>query len=389
MRKSVAGLLLAIILAGCGGTPRAIPPAERYDLAQVAGYQSIRVYADLQDYTAPQDALTRAAAVRLGAGRIDLLALSGGSDAGAYGAGVLNGWTQHGDRPEFTIVTGVSTGALIAPFAFLGPAYDRQLRDFYTQTKVSDIVLPRPITALFGSSSVGDSAPLARQIRTAMTPAVIDAIAAERRKGRLLLVGTTNLDAQRQVVWDIGRIAASGQPDRVELIHKVLLASASIPGAFPPVRIDVTIDGQRYQEMHVDGGVTRGIFAYPPGANPPVRTAPRHMWVIRNSKLTPEYDETGGNIVAISGRSISTMIKAQSNADIQTMREQAREDGFAFHLTAVPPNFPVQPEMPFDQSYMRSLFETGRKAAIDGAVWRIFPANGVIGGVASAKGSFN
>ncbi|MBB1496892.1 patatin-like phospholipase family protein [Paracoccus sp. MC1862] len=354
----------AVALAGCGIVPlRMAPavPAAVQSQAEPAGYAHIRFYGDeLGPSDASADDLGRATLERLASGEpLDLLALSGGADAGAFGAGVLKGWTQRGDRPEFDYVTGVSTGALIAPLAFLGPGYDDALQRFYTQTTAADIFILRPLAVLAGAPSIGDSAPLRDQINRIVTPQMVAVIAAERRRGRLLLIGTTDLDAQRQVIWDIGRIAASGQPDRVQLIRKILLASASVPGAFPPVTIDVVAGGRRYQELHVDGGVTRGVFAYPPDLRPPPPRGPRRMWVIRNSKLAAEHQATPPGVVSIAARSVTTLIKHQSVSNIADMQAQARRDGFDFNVTAVPPDLNLPSYQPFDAVYMNTLFAAG------------------------------
>ncbi len=198
---------------------------------------------------------------------------------------------------------------------------------------------------------------------------MVDAIARERRKGRMLLIGTTDLDAQRQVIWDMGRIAASGRPDRVALIRRVLLASASIPGAFPPVTFDVVQDGRAYRELHVDGGVTRGIFAYPADYRLPARTGPRHMWLIRNSKLAPEWKDTHATALGIAERSVDTMIKSQYRGELRLIQQVAARDGFDLHLTAVPPQFRLPEAKPFDPVYMRSLYDVGLASGRSGRAW--------------------
>jgi len=355
---------VALTMSGCGIVPvrfaPAVPAAAQWR-ADPPGYAHIRTFGDeLGPSAASADNLGRAALERLASSEpIDLLALSGGADAGAFGAGVLKGWTERGDRPEFDYVTGVSTGALIAPLAFLGPRYDDALERFYTRTAASDVFILRPLQVLAGAPSIGDSAPLRGQIDRIVTPQMVADIAAERRKGRMLLIGTTNIDAQRQVIWDIGRIAASDQPDRVQLIRDILLASASVPGAFPPVSIDVVAEGRHYQELHVDGSVTRGVFAYPPEVRLPPRRGPRRMWVIRNSKLATEYQATRPGLVSIAERSLSTLIKHQSISNIHDMRAQARRDGFDFNVTAVPPNLSLPPYEPFDPAYVNTLFRAG------------------------------
>jgi predicted acylesterase/phospholipase RssA len=174
------------------------------------------------------------------------LAVSGGGDNGAFGSGLLNGWSATGTRPQFKMVTGVSTGALIAPFAFLGPAYDAQLREVYTTMTPDRVFRQRGYPAALFDDAMADTSPLAMLIAKYANQDLLDAIAAEYRKGRLLMIGTTNLDAQRPVIWNIGAIAASGRP-----------------GAFQPAMIDVEVDGVEFQEMHVDGGAISQLFLYP------------------------------------------------------------------------------------------------------------------------------
>lgn len=369
-RRAVLALTAPAVLSACGLTAArstADPPPAGVE-AGPPGYGTIRVWGD---QPGSPELLERDPAHGLlsSAARVDLLALSGGSDGGAYGAGFLKGWSERGDRPRFDYVTGVSTGALIAPLAFLGSHYDAHLEHFYTETRSADVLLLRPLQVLTGAPSVGDPTPLRRRIAAIVSPRMVDAIAAERERGRILLIGTTNLDAQRQVIWDIGRIATSGQPDRVELIRQVLLASASIPGAFPPVPIQVVADGRRYSELHVDGGVTHGIFAYPPWVRLPRGRGLRNLWVIRNSKLAPELRPTQGSAVAIVERGLDTMIKSQAQSDMATITRLARRDGLRLRMTAVPPDFPYISSVPFDPLYMQTLFRTGYAAGLSGRAW--------------------
>src|SRR5262245_3904543 len=191
------------------------------------------------------------------------LAISGGGENGAFAAGLLNGWTEAGTRPEFSLVTGVSTGALSAPFAFLGPAYDQQLKEVYTTITAKDVMEARGIFAAIWNDAMADSAPLQNLVAKYVTEDMLKAIAVEYRKGRGLFIITTNLDARRRVVWNIGKIAEYGTPEALELVRKILVASAAIPGAFPPMMFDVEANGVKYQEMHVDGGASNQVFVYP------------------------------------------------------------------------------------------------------------------------------
>ncbi|GLS79739.1 patatin-like phospholipase family protein [Paracoccus marinus] len=340
-------------------------------LGEIPGYGPlIRSFGDTAQPMPRDEPLTRAVYDRAASRqRLDLLAISGGGDDGAYGAGFLNGWSKLGTRPEFDAVTGISTGALIAPMAFLGSAYDGYLRDFYTRTEAEDIYRLKIASLLTGGIAAADPGPLARRIEQVISPELVARIAEERRKGRLLLIGTTNLDAQRLVIWDIGRIAASGRPDRVALIRRVILASAAIPGVFPPVTFDAVRNGTGFKEIHVDGGVTRGVFAYPGNLDVPPRAGARNMWVIRNAKLGPEWEATSSTAIGIARRSLSTVLKAQSRGDIAEIQAVAQAGDFDLHLTAVPPNFPLRYERPFEPRYMRTLFATGEAAGLSGRAW--------------------
>ena len=270
------------------------------------------------------------------------LTISGGGSNGAYGAGILNGWSNAGTRPLFNIVTGISTGAIIAPFAFLGSEYDGVLREIYTQYRTSDTLQFRSILdALFGDSAA-DASGMKTLIRQYIDDEVMRAIANEYKNGRSLFIGTTNLDAGRPVTWNIGRIAASGAPHALSLIQDIILASASIPGVFPPVMIEYEADGKRYQEMHVDGGVTRQVFFFP-GALRLHKifkelgfTGRQKLYIIRNSILEQRREVVKANIFAISARSIGTLIQNQSIGDLYRLYLIAQKNDMAYHLTHIP-----------------------------------------------------
>jgi predicted acylesterase/phospholipase RssA len=191
-------------------------------------------------------------------------AISGGGQDGAYGAGMLCGWTDRGDRPHFRIVTGVSAGALIAPFVFAGSEYDSVLREIFTSVHTKDIARSRNLLSALTGEALYDSDPLRDMLKKHVNQAMLAKVAAEYRKGRNLFVATTNLDAQRPVIWALGKIAASGHPDAPQLFREVMLASASIPGIFPPVYVETQVGDKTYEEMHVDGGATSQVFLYPP-----------------------------------------------------------------------------------------------------------------------------
>jgi len=302
------------------------------------------------------------------------LAISGGGDNGAYGAGFLNGWTAAGTRPQFKVVTGISTGALIAPFAFLGPKYDYVLERVYTMTSQQDIFKKRGIMkALFGDS-MADTRPLAKVISTYVNRALLDEIAAEYSKGRILLVGTTNLDSLEPVIWNMTAIAASNDPRAADLFGKILLASASIPGVFPPVMLDVPIGGVRHQEMHVDGGTIAQVFLYPPSlslAGAPQRK--RTLYVLRNARLDADWANVERRTMTIAMRAIASLTRTQGIGDLYRIYATSQRDGIDFNLAYIPPSFDVRHDKDFDTTYMRALFALGKQEASAGYRWEKYP----------------
>lgn len=381
-------LLTTILVAGCGGLERApAVPANLADQSSVLGIPNARFYADTQAAAIAQEALRavereRAALSQRGDPRgglppANLLALSGGSDNGAFGAGLLVGWTGSGSRPEFKLVSGVSTGSLIAPFAFLGPAYDPQLRAVYTGVTPGDIFEKRSLITAAFHESLADTTPLFRLISRYVDETMVAAIAREYAKGRLLLIGTTNLDVERPVIWNIGAIAASGRPGAIELVRKILLASAAVPGLFPPVLIDVEAGGKRFQEMHVDGGAVAQMFLYPPTprfeAEVKGLARQRHAFLIRNSRLDPDVASVGRDLLSITGRAINTMIHYSGYNDVLRIYATTQRDGVDFNLAYIGSDFNVDRKTPFDQTYMQALFGYGYQRARAGYPWLKMP----------------
>jgi hypothetical protein len=307
-----------------------------------------------------------------------LLAISGGGDNGAFGAGVLVGWSESGTRPSFKIVTGISTGALIAPLAFVGREYDSLLADMYTTIDQTDIFEKRLIVAGLLSDALADSTPLQHLLAKYVDANLVTRIAEESRRGRALVIITTNLDAGVPVVWNIGAIAESGRPEVIGLIRKILLASASIPGFFPPVMFDVMVDGVAHQEMHVDGGASMQTFLYPAALQ--VRkipngggARPRTAYVIRNGRLTQGWDEVARSTPAIATRAVATLTTNSGVGDLYRIYALAQRDGVRLQLAYIGDDFEQPHSAEFDRQYMVKLFEYGRAKAQAGYPWRGAP----------------
>ena len=309
-----------------------------------------------------------------------MLALSGGQENGAFGAGLLVGWSQHGGRPHFKIVTGTSTGALAAPFAFLGSEYDWALEKIYTETKPGDVISSkRFLLSAMNNDALMDNTSLSQSITKYLDIKILDRIAEEYDKGRLLLVSTTNLDTGKLAIWNIGAIAASGHPRRLDLVRKILLASAAIPGIFPPVMIDVLLDQAKHQEMHVDGGTVAQVFLYPPslqlggilrrddGEGRPA------AYIIRNGRASPEPEKVERKTLAIAGRAIETMIASNGVGDLYRIYTTAQRDRIDFNLALIGDDFKQAYSGPFDAAYMRKLYAHGLKKGQTGYAWQRVP----------------
>jgi len=392
-KRFLAGVIAVslLVLAGCSSVlPRNSVPLDAVGTAQIEGIPNARFWGDVisphlkweMDNLTPEEIRTSFPALYGQAH--NYLAISGGGANGAFGAGILNGWSAIGKRPEFQMVTGISTGALIAPFAFLGSDYDHVLKTVYTSTSTKSILEKRSIFSVLTSDAIGDTTPLQVLLKEYVNKEVIDAIGVEHRRGRGLYIGTTDLDYMRPVIWDIGAIAASGKPGSAKLVRKILLASASIPGAMPPVRIDVTANGKTYDEMHVDGGVAAQVFVYPTNTDWSRVlklldvSGETTAYVIRNSRIKTHYKVVEPKVQPIAGRSISSLIRIQGIGDLYMIYMLTQRDGIGYQLAQIPDEFERQAEEPFDMDYMQELYELGYQMALKGYPWTDEPPGWMI-----------
>lgn len=390
--RMTAALCLAALVVGCGTIlPRQTPPnAAVAARAVVPGLEAARFWGDevptgnlVEELRKRLPNLPRATSYTTtpdGRPVIEYLALSGGGSDGAFGAGLLAGWSAHGTRPQFEVVTGISAGAIIAPFAFLGPRYDPHLREIWTQYQTSELVTAQILPGLLGGPALADTAPLASLVARYVDRKLLRAIASEYRRGRILLIGTTNLDAQRPVIWNMGEIASSRHPDTLDLFRQVIMASAAIPGAFPPVHIKVESNQELLDEMHVDGGVTREVFIAPVqirlsdfdvlyGGRKPLRK----IYIIKNGKLSPEFEAVKPTAVAIAARAVFTLTKSNNQGDLYRIWNMARESGAEFNLSAVPACFHLRAKEAFDPEYQSELYKEGFAVGLDGGRWKHRP----------------
>lgn len=307
----------------------------------------------------------------------NIIAFSGGGAYGAYSAGFMSGWTHTGNRPEFDVVTGISTGSLIAPFAFLGPEYDSRLGRLYTGVRASDVFRIRTWVLIPFKDSVATSLPLRNLIESQISPALMEMIAAEHRKGRRLYIGTTNLDTRRLVVWDMGAIACRPAPDSFQLFRDVLLASCSVPGMLPPVKFDLEVDGRRVTELHADGGITAQMFvpshvfaraAAPLAEGEKAETG--NFYAVVAGKLYPDAYPVKAKVLPVLGASANALIYSYCRADLSTLYGMAQAAGLRYHVTALTSGFKtLENSVDFNQVEMQKLFDEGHCQGIYGPAW--------------------
>jgi hypothetical protein len=307
------------------------------------------------------------------------LAISGGGENGAFAAGLLLGWTASGDRPEFTAVTGISAGALVAPFAFLGPEYDDVLKTVSAGLTADQVYKKRGVIRALRTDAMATTGPLQGLIAKYVDEEVMEKIAAAHREGRSLTIGTANLDSMRPVIWRIGAIANSGHPDALNLIRQILLASASIPAAFPPVLIQVAVGDEKYDELHVDGGAASQVFLYPVGVDYDdvlerlaVPGRPK-VYIIRNSRLDPMYEQVRNKLFPIAGRSLESLVRTQGIGDLYRIYLETCRDGLDFNLAYIPADFTEEPKEESDTQYMKDLFDMAFERAEGGYDWEEMP----------------
>jgi hypothetical protein len=364
---------LAFALAACSSLPRTPYTAADAASSRVLDLDGLRRYADepAAKFRIEKSEKQDTSPVKT------YLALSGGGADGAYGVGILNGWTAAGTRPAFTVVSGVSTGGLIAPFAFLGPRYDETLKEVYT-SGIAESLLQDPsiVRVLFGSGLFGNKR-LRELVARYVGQDILSEVARENAKGRKLLIVTTDLDTQRTVIWDMGRVAAVGTPEALQLFRDVMAASASIPLVFPPIMIDAEGQGRRFQEMHVDGGVTAPVLTLPDALLFRERGWPANgrlnIYILVNKKLEGNFELVSNSTIDVASRSISAITQAQTRSVILSTYDFARRNRLGFNLSYIERDYPAPETQGFDTAYMRALYQYGYQKAASGRAWTATP----------------
>jgi hypothetical protein len=370
--------VLAALAAGCSARGRDNPPDE------LRG----RPWQNLRQPTPdayPDPAQTTAAGLAAAFGRdpnptppppqpetrpLSVLVLSAGGKYTAYEAGVLSGWTAAGTRPQFDVVTGVSGGALLAVYAFLGPGYDARAEENFTTASRRDLFRFRPVTGPLLHGAFGSTAPLAARIEQELCDATVAEIAEAHRAGRRLFLATGNRATLRLTVWDVGAVAASGRPDAAALVRKVALAAASYPGLTPPVEFDVTVNGVRYRESHGDAGDMTQAFVRTANGLPPGSD----VYVVGAGKLYRDPPAGRPRAISTAAAAASNTLYSLFRADASNLYALCAVTGSRFHLIATPPDVAVTPgSLSFDRGDLRLLFDAGYQQGVTGTGWRATP----------------
>ncbi len=371
LRFSIAILLTCVsllTLQGCARIAIREPTSAQGDAPN-----AIRMLGPDQHFsTLSSQSVARRLRAQHGGQPFTILALSGGGADGAFGAGALVGLTRSASRPSFSVVTGVSTGALIAPYAFLGPAWDDQLIEVYTSGRAEHLLQSRGLGALFGSS-VYRGEPLKNLVDRYATDELIKAVAHEASSGRLLLVATTDVSTGESVVWDLGSIAMNGGPGARALFRDVLVASASVPGLFPPVVIRVQEAQALYEEAHVDGGTTVPFLVplafVEPAPDGSARSHGVAVYVIVDGRLSEQPVAIRLRTISILSRSVSAGLNHMLRTTLELTAAHAELEGAQFQFAAIPLAYPHLDPFDFRTRTMRSLFQYGSTCAQTGRLW--------------------
>ncbi|MBC7001519.1 patatin-like phospholipase family protein [Photobacterium sp. BZF1] len=305
---------------------------------------------------------------------LNYLALSGGGFNGAFSAGILTAWTERGDRPQFDVVTGISTGAIVSVFAYLGSDYDDVLTELYTETDFTDLFHFRNIFSLVRNQSLLDTSPFEQKVRQILNDDLVAEIAEQNKKGRHLIIGTANIDNQRLALWNIGRIAEYGTPEATALIQEIVIASSSVPGAFPARKIEFEQGGQHFDELHVDGGVIRQVFFAPSWVDLRDLKVEQNLYVIRNGSLKSEFQPVSYKLSRISERAINTLMLNQGIGDVEHIYHNARQQGINFNLAYIDEDFETSEYVsPYSDEFMAELFEYSHEKMQQGKAWQAVP----------------
>ncbi|QYJ89751.1 patatin-like phospholipase family protein [Shewanella halotolerans] len=377
-------VFLAIFLAACSSTHTLETRVTKEN------YRAVTLAADIQQQTDEPfrvwadetsdflyDAKDGSTPLKVKGDRLNILALSGGGANGAFGAGIINGLYDSQQLQEYTIITGISAGSLIAPFVFVGGDEIPRLKEVMLGINDKMILGKHNLLNTLIKDAFTNGEQMFEFIEQVYTPEMIEQIALQHKAGRRLFIGTTHFDSEELVVWNLGRIAESHLPNKVHLIHQILAASSSIPGVFPPQFIAVDHDNQRLEELHVDGGLTVQMFFevvnidyHKVNQALGLSSAPQ-VHVIRNGMLKVPYSATEDKGVQLLRRSIASMTIQQAKGDLYRMLYFSEMTGLDLRFAYVDDEFdaPKATKDMFDLEYMKALYQYGYDKVNSDELW--------------------
>ena len=262
MRLLLLSLGIALLFSACATRPTPLPEAH----AQKLPWGAIDLDINSKDKCSIKNSLgsvlTQKAqrySKKNGSVPFDILTLTGGGSRGAFGTGLILGWTDKGNIPKFDIITGISTGAVMAPFIFLGEEELKKVEYFYTKMHTENVFVST-WSSFFGYGYIMNAKPLKKLFKKNFDKAFLDKVTQEHKKGRRLYIGTTNIDTGQLTVWDMGAIASSDREDKYQRFADIVYASSALPVYLPPQYMSVDVDGKDYYQMHIDGGIYAQVF---------------------------------------------------------------------------------------------------------------------------------
>ncbi|MGR5144425.1 patatin-like phospholipase family protein [Photobacterium sp. DNB23_23_1] len=375
MMQRWVGLLLVVLLSACSSTERSADPLTYTMMPH--SFEEIRMWDEFNPEGLNAMIQTNTDSwieEHQNKPSLNYLALSGGGFNGAFSAGILTAWTEQGDRPHFDVVTGISTGAIVSVFAFLGSDYDDVLTELYTETDFNDLFRYRNLFSLVRHQSILDTSPFEQKVRQIVTDDLVREIAKQTESGRQLMIGTANIDNQRLALWNIGRIANYGTPQATALIQELIIASSSVPGAFPARKIEFEQGGQHFDELHVDGGVVRQVFFTPSWVDLSDIKVEQNLYVIRNGSLKSDFQPVSYRLSHISERAINTLMLNQGIGDVEHIYHNAHQQGMNFNLAYIDEDFEAPEEAsPYSGEFMTALFGYSYQKMQGGNAWQAAP----------------
>ncbi|MEH6452365.1 MAG: patatin-like phospholipase family protein [Psychromonas sp.] len=381
LKKFLFVILAIFIIAGCATRPTPLPESYSQELPWGA------LDLDINNHN-PHYTLRRSLGdvienkfLQPNQNDLNILALSGGGSGGAFGAGVLNGWKDHGSMPNFDVVTAISTGSIMATYAFLGGEHIDKLDTIFNNLSTADLYKSSWL-GIFNDATLSDPSPLKRSLEEHINEEVLAEVAVQHKKGRRLYIGSTNLDTGQLVIWDMGAIASSGRNDKVQRYRDIVYASSAVPIIFPPHFFEIDIEGEKYSQMHVDGGVHSNVFmlgmfidwVHELKVTKEQRSKVNaNLYIVANKKYRERhrYNPVPLEIRAVLNSFIYVEMDLLFDRSVSRIYHSAKERGINFHMASIPQDSEhIKSTLEFVPSEMREIYKLGYENALSGYDWQ-------------------